>query len=462
MNFKTYEESNKRNNEKCFLKDKQKIKYHSFTLLEFFPLEKINDLREGLDRLYEGAFLANDPTYNYRDFLMNISINLFELNFFLPPYILNSKFKGKITFPDEVSRDLGDNISCYMFFIHKIMPSLVILQIEVILSANISNKLNDIIYKYHETNIDTIKEFTIKNILSPEIVKFNEIYELRYLLREEAINYLSQYFKGYFFEQIEKDDNSVVPYIDLFSLEYPTKKYDILNWTRENKGFFSCLGAYMPYTDINYSKADKLILSFEYGNAIKSRYNNCLVFANSNARRNPLPYLPNHKLKIGIDDEIETIFSSYSFELFAITRWLEIQEKHVVEFKKDISEEYNNISKNKLESLINKRKNIFNSIFQFQRFKSEYPVYEFDKDERDFYSILDDFAYFHNLKIRIDKRIEDIDRLISMIIKNSDNLLNLTNIEYNKKTQSDIRILTYVLSILAVVQILIIIWTTFT
>jgi len=458
MDFKIDEKSDKKDIEKCFLKDKQKIKYHSFTLLEFFPLEKINDLMMGLDKLYEGDFLTNDPIYNYRDFLMNISTNLFALNFFIPPYIVNSKFFGKTIFSDDVCRDLVDNINCIMFFIQKIMPSLVILRIDVILNENISNKLNDIIYAYPKTNIDTVIGFTSNNILSPEIVKFNEIYELRYLLREEVINYLSQYFKGYFFEQIEKDDNSVIPCVDLFSLKYPTDKYDILNWTRENKDFFDCFGAYMPYTDINYSEADKLILSFEYGSAIKSRYNNYLVFANSNARRNPLPYFPNNKIKIDIDNEIETIISFYSFELFAILRWLGIQEKHVGELNKDISEEYNNISKNKLESLIDKRKKIFNTIFQFQRLKAEYQFYEFNKDERDFHSILDNFAYFHNLKIRINQRIKNIDSLISIITKNSDNILNLTNIESNNRIQKHIRNLTIAILIFTTVQIIILVF----
>ena len=48
------------------------------------------------------------------------------------------------------------------------------------------------------------------------------------------------FFQGDFFER-SKENISVVPSIDLFSLEYPEKEEDILTWGNENKGFFLVL-----------------------------------------------------------------------------------------------------------------------------------------------------------------------------------------------------------------------------
>ncbi|NMC60280.1 MAG: hypothetical protein GYA51_12995 [Candidatus Methanofastidiosa archaeon] len=459
MDFKVDEESDKKDNEKCFLKNKQKIKYNSFTLLEIFPLEKINHLIDGLDKLYEGAYFTDDSRYNYRDILRNMSKNLFVSQVIPFPPIINVDFDC-IGLPRGVCYDLGDNITYYTLSLNVIMPSLVVLKINVYLNENISNKLNDIIYKYHKTNIDTVKDFTTKKILSPETVKYGEIYDFRASLRSEAINFISNYFKGYFFEEIKRADNSVVPYIDTFSLKYPMKYKEIVMWKIQNKEFFRCFGLSINNADV-YS--NNFLLSFEEGGIVmKARFNNYLLFANTKKIQNSLHFLLKNKNETiscidYINDEIEGIITEYPFELFAISRWLEIQEKYVGEFFNSISKEFTNINENKLELSIDIRKKISNIIFQFQRFKTEYKLYmryEYRKDFHCIYEDDDDFKYFSDLKNRINERINDIDELIFMYTNNSDSIITLKNIEYNKNIQDGIYVLTFFIIILTIIQII--------
>jgi len=463
-------ERDKRDNENSFLKDRQKIKYHSFILLEIFSLEKINLLIDGLCDLYSDVSIIDTSIDTMKVILSNSSTELFQYRTLPLPKISDINFKDKIL-PIEVLYNLGDNIDSYEIRISAIMPSLVVMQIHVRLNEGISAKLNDILYKYHKsiddksittTLNDTFFErlgipkkgdstkLVITNTRSAGIIKSEEIYDFRASLRSEAINFLSNFFKGYFFELTEKEDSSVVPYIDLFSLDYDINKEDISNWIMENSEFFRCFRTCSSFTYKNYLLCPELRKHYHSDNSIRiGKFSNYLVFAN---RKNiqELGILKN------IDDIIERRINSYSFELFAISRWLEIQEKHVGTFNKRISAEFTNIDKNKLELSIDTRKEIFKDIFQFQRFKAEYQLYDFYDQGVDFYSISNnpETKYFDGLKNDMDERINDIDQLISMFTKNSDSILNLKNIEYNKKIQNNIRNLTIAIIFLTIVQII--------
>jgi len=471
---KRKEKIDNRDNENSFLKDRQKIKYHSFILLEIFPLEKINLLIDGLCSLYSDVPVIDTSIDKMKVILSNSSTELFQYRTLPLPKISDINFKDKIL-PIGVFYNLGDNIDSYEIRISAIMPSLVVMQIHVHLNEDISAKLNEILYKYHKsideksittTLNDAFFEYSgipkkddsptlvITNTKSAGIIKSEEIYDFRTALRSEAINFLSNFFKGYFFELTEKEGSSVVPYIDLFSLDYVINKEEISNWIMENTGFFSCFRTHSSFTYMNYLLCPESRSHYLSDYSIRTgKFSNYLLFAN---RKN----IQEFGILKNIDDTIEKRINSYSFELFAISRWLKIQERHVGNFNNRISAEFTNIHKNKLELSIDTRKEIFKDIFQFQRFKAEYQLYDFYDQGVDFYSIANnpETKYFDKLKNDIDGRINDIDQLISIFTKNSDNILNLKNIEYNKNIQNNTRNLTYALLFLAVVQILILIF----
>src|SRR3989338_6230879 len=136
-------------NEWCFLKDKQKVKYHSFILLELFPLEKISNLIKGLDELYKDVSASQKNRLKYGDVLKDSHSKIFQWNTLNLPYITTTKLKGKVL-PNCAFHDLGENIRHLHISIYKILPSYVILQIQVYLDEKISKKINDVIYKYHK------------------------------------------------------------------------------------------------------------------------------------------------------------------------------------------------------------------------------------------------------------------------------------------------------------------------
>jgi len=212
---KEYENRVRQENERCFLKDKQKVKYHSFILLELVPLEKIEQLISGLDKLYANVSLSKKSRLNYKKFLSDCHSKLFQRFTLYLPYIVTSKLKGKVL-SDCIFHDLGDKIRRIYVSIYKVMPSNIILQFQVCLNGKISEKINDKIYQYHEEtreSIETSKGESI-TVYGPENKKKTEIYQLRKDLHKEAVDFLNNYFKGYFFE-LSKENISAVPSLDL-------------------------------------------------------------------------------------------------------------------------------------------------------------------------------------------------------------------------------------------------------
>jgi len=237
-------------NERCFLEDKQKLKYHSFILLELIPLENIKQLIVGLDKLYADASLFQKSRLNYKKFLSDCHSKLFQRFILNLPYIITSNLKGKgeVFSLGCIFYDLGDNIQSIYISIYKVMPSSVLLRFQVCLNSKISEKINDLIYQYHEEireSIETPKGESI-TVYGPEIKKKTEIYQLRKDLHKEAVDFLKNYFKGYFFE-LSQENISAVPSIDLFSLDYPVKEDEIFVWGTENIGFLNCLSTHISY-----------------------------------------------------------------------------------------------------------------------------------------------------------------------------------------------------------------------
>jgi hypothetical protein len=444
---KKHEDFVRQQNERCFLKDKQQVKYHSFILLEIIPLEKINQLFDGLDSLYLEVSQSESGRLNYRKILSDSHSKLFQTNTLYLPYIATLRLKGKI-FPTCAFHDLGDNIQHMYISIYHILPSTAVLQIHVYLEDEISKKINGIIYEYHtekQETIETPKGGYIE-IYSPENQKKSEIYHLKQSLHGEAVNFLKKYFSGYFFE-LTNNDTSIVPSIDLFSLELPNKDDEVINWWRENRGFLRCLDTfYDSYTWLKYENYMFTSQKNDY-----SMYDNYLILAN---RTNGLDHLyPD------VDTAIEENLNFCCFDLLAIDRLVKLQESNVGKFNLTVSQEIDNIRSNNFNKAIEGRKEILRTIFSFERFVAEFAGYWLRPDRFKFEPLFDtkesgkQMDLFKGLHENINTRIKEINALISLFAREHENVLNLKNLEFNKKMQDKVLWLTILILILTIIQI---------
>jgi hypothetical protein len=448
---KEYKSRVRQENERCFLKDKQKIKYHSFILLEMVPFEKINQLISGLDKLYANASISLKSRLNYKKFLTESHSKLFQGYSLYLPCITTAKLKGK-TLPDCIFYDLGDKIQYIHISIYKVLPSTIILQIQVYLDDEISKKINDTIYQYHKEKKESIgasKEKYIR-MYSPERQKEDEIYQLRKDLHREAVDFLNNYFKGYFFE-LSKENISVVPSIDLFSLDYPVKEEEILDWGFENRPFFSCFNVYInPYMSFRY---ENYLFCFESNRDVK--FENYVLFANRKTSTN--------NMYPDIDTAITGKLDFCSFDLIAIERWVKIQEDVVGKINSTVSEEILKIQKNKFGKAIETRKDVLKNIFSFKRFEVEYKRPGFIYDRFTFKSLRDKnnpertIDLFKGLKENINTRIKDINNLIDGLTRQYETILNLKNLEFSKNMKNSVLILTWVIIFLSIFQITILV-----
>jgi len=441
-------------NERCFLKDKQKLKYHSFILLELIPLENIKQLIVGLDKLYADASLFQKSRLNYKKFLSDCHSKLFQRFILNLPYIITSNLKGKgeSFSPDSIFYDLGDNIQSIYISIYKVMPSSILLRFQVCLNSKISEKINDLIYQYHEEIRESIKtpKGEYITVYDPEIKKETEIYQLRKDLHKEAVDFLKNYFNGYFFE-LSKENISVVPSIDLFSLDYPVKENDILNWGIENRPFFSCFSTNItPWESFKY---ENYLFCTESKRDVA--FNNYTIFANRETSK--------EKIYPDIDSAIELKLNFCSFDLIAIERWVRIQEDVVGKLSSTVLEEISKIQENKFSKAIETRKSILKNVFSFKRFGVGYKWNTFIFDKFTFTSLKDErnperqIDLFKGLKEGINTRTKEIGSIIDVFTKQYETILNLKNLEFSKNMQTSVRWLTIVIIVLSIIQITILV-----
>jgi hypothetical protein len=313
-------------------------------------------------------------------------------------------------------------------------------------------EINDIIYQYHEEireSIETSKGEFI-TVYGPEIKKKIEIYQSRKDLHKEAVDFLNNYFKGYFFE-LSKENISAVPSIDLFSLDYPVKENDILNWGIENRSFFSCFSTSItPWESFKY---ENYLFCTESKRDVA--FNNYTIFANRETSK--------EKIYPDIDSAIELKLNFCSFDLIAIERWVRIQEDVVGKLSSTVLEEISKIQENKFSKAIETRKSILKNVFSFKRFGVGYKWNSFIFDRFTFMSLKDkknpkrQIDLFKGLKEGIDTRIKEISNLIDVFTKQYETILNLKNLEFSKNMKNSVLWLTIVIIVLSIIQITILV-----
>lgn len=452
------EDFDRRNNENCFLKDKQRIKYNSFIFLEIIPLEKQNQLFNGLDNLYSEVNGYCSTRLEYREIYSNRHHKLFQKCSLNLPSIVNLNCKENY-FDTATYQDLGDNIREIEISVSNPLPSIILLQLNVHLNEEVSQKINEIVYKYHPQKEETItlQNGTFIKKSHPEMQKRSEISNFRNSLHKETIDFLKKYFSGIFFYLAETAP-SIVPTIDVISFDYPSDEKGIIAWGRENSGFISCFNTYFSshtcYRNRNY------LLMFESNDFEDNNYNNYsnyIVFANRKERID--------KSYFDIDSEIVMKINECDFNLIAIDRFVREQENQVGKLNTLITQEIENLQSDNLNKIIDNQKKVVKAIFSFERFSIEFSEpWSFHRNFKFknliFWEDVDKSTeLFHEIKDSIDFRIKKINILNSLFSQEYEKILSLKNLEYNKKMQQSVYYLTIIVIFLAFIQLLLLLKT---
>lgn len=427
----------KKENEYCFLEDKE-IYYHSIVIMELFNLEDFNNLLKGLKDIYADLNVLDFDIINKLEKkLNNQNSKLFNQWYMNLPFIADVKLKGKVL-PSGVLHDLGKNIDFLSIRIYGTSPSTVIVQIHADLNSKVSEQLNGILHKYHEevVEIHETPRGKYKEHFLPINLKKREINDLRYSIKIEVINFLKNYFKGFFFNLVE-EEGKLVPSVDLFSLNYSSDNDELLNWLNKHTYFFECfsVSSYDPFKCGNY-------ILFEED----SNYKNYLMFADRETA--------NIELYDTVDGSIIDTPKDYSFEIFVIYRWVEIQEKIVGAFNSLITSEILNLENGELKKIIINRKRIYHEMFSFERFKAELESYSLNYNFMNFISIRHGFYLSKSLSETINIKLEKIEGLTKTFDKYFNSILNLKNVEYSKKSQDHVVFLTALVIFLTVILVL--------
>ncbi len=435
----------KKENIDCFLPYEEELKCHSLILLDIFNFEDFDNLINGLNRLYANSDIVDSSRLKEAENYIKSEDKLFKFWFLHLPLITNSLLKVKL--PLGISHDLGNYINNINITLYGILPSMVILQVQLDLNYTFSDKINDILYNFHNETINTIETSKINYTerISPKHHKELEIKNLRISIKTEIIKFLSEYFTGYFF-RLYKDNPSIIPSVELFSLTYPIGDNDVLEWGRNLKDFFSCFSTSISHD--NSFKHSRYLLCRE--NYLETQFSNYLIFANRN-----FPECPEYS---DFDHSIEYNIKNCSFELLAINRFISIQKRLVEKLNKMISKEIRYLQKNKLNKAIENRKSLNSELFYFERFKIEFKQYEKREvylNRRDFIVLNGKKDFFNNLAKIIDFKMDEIGNSIKTLNKYSNSVLKLNNMKYTKKNQDSVLLLTIAVIFLTVVQIVI-------
>lgn len=426
----------KRDNERCFLPNNEKIKYHSIILYELFSTEKFGKLIDGLDELYINLSDFNKSRLKYKDALQNLEVGLFKGSTLYLPHISNKQFEMQFQI-GHVFHNLGKSLKHISLSLHKVSASFAVLEIKAHLSDNVSNQVNEIIYTYKETTEIANGEYV--EIHYPNQIKQENISEIKKKVKNELINFLSIYFKGYFFE-LSETNASVIPSISIYSLKYPDDD-KIIDWGSERAHFFNCFNSHIStcmYRDRHYL--------FCENNRKDESFNNFSVFINSDVELNDM--------RPDVNSYIERELNTSSFILLSFIRWLEIKRQIVERFGLTLSEEIEDLTKSKIKNIIEKRKTIATESFNFERFKIEFNQMN-TYGHSDFESLNERKDNLHEtLMANIQNRIDNIGETINKLNEHSNAISNLKNIEYSKNMQDIVIILTVIILCLTAIQII--------
>lgn len=432
------------------------IEYNSILLMEIIKIEDYEQLIEDLKDLF-----LNLDSMDYlrvqkaEELIKNQNKQIFRDSHVILPFISHSKFIGSILPSNRVFFDLGDHVDHVQISIHNFSPSYILLDLRCLLNQEVSNRLNLIINGVYQPIVkqQTNSKGTYKEYINSERLKEEEISDLRYLIKKEMIEFFVDHFDGKFMESsIEKNDYSIVPSIDIFSLDFPIDNLE--EWCKTNEKLFNMFSIiFSASRTFQYER----YLFFKEDRSTKNNLNYLIFARNFETKEEKSKKTEEQQKNSELNPENVNIINGLircPFSLIAVEREVECEVSSINEINNIVLKEMSNLKKEDIKDLLKRRETMFKGIFEFERFKMETVSYLNNISFCDFVSLKNSQKFFDILKKSITTKLEFIEIITLKYSKQSQSNLELKNIDYNRKSQKRIFWLTVVVGFLTFIQVL--------
>jgi hypothetical protein len=415
-----------------FLPSTTEFKYNSIILMELFDKKDFKKLSKKLNILYKDFNSEHIIIKEYtKYFKFSEKVGVTRL-----PEIRNSNFSYE-SFSYGIKYDLGENFKYLNILLNKISPSTIILEIHASLKTDISDNINEILNKNYEDFVSHINHDPFYGDFYRLDSKEIDNYIVK--LKKELLSLVSVLFKGYFLKL--ENSHLLTPMIDVFSLNYPEEDEKIINWGKKHGAFMGSL--FKTYISPETTFRSSIFLLCQVA---KFYSINPVILAN----RNKLS--PRIDIDQDIDLYIQRGLLSRSFAPIVIERWLNTQKQSIDKLNDLISEKINVVDSIDMNEVLKCNKRLSKENYHFKSFKVELNQYPLSYIH-EFESLCDKTNFFKSLMRLIFKITTDTEILIDNLSENLNQVLNIKNIEYNKDIQDSIKFLTYVVIVLAIIQI---------
>lgn len=432
------------------------IQYNSILLMEIIKIEDYDKLIKNLENIFsELDSIDYLKIQKAEEMLKNQNKQIFRDKKVVLPFISHSKFRGKIPPDNRVFLDLGTNVDHVQISVHNFSPSYILFDLRCLLNQQVSEKLNSIINGIPKSILEkrTNLKGDYNEQISPERLKEKKISDLKYLIKKEMIDIFSNYFKGKFMtNSLEKKDYSIVPGIDIFSLDFPLNNVE--KWCETNKNLFNMFSiVFSADTAFQFER----YLFFKEDRSLRDNLN-YLIFARSYQSIAEKSKKTKEQQKIDeINPENLNIVNGLikcPFSLLAVEREVDSQVTSINKINSIIEEEMRNLKNEDIKSLLEKTETIFRGKFEFERFKIETNSYVQNLSFCQFFSLNNQNEFFDILKTTMKVKLELIENITLKYSKQAQANLELKNMDYNRKYQNTILGLTVVVGFFTFIQVL--------
>lgn len=428
-----------------FIDPKSDINYESIILLELFELNEFKMLEENLRTLYDRI----DNHHLDRAIKIINSNNPSEYAFDRLPEIRNSKFDYK-SFHCGITKDLGENFKYLNIRLTRISYLNIVLEIHASLTPEISNKMKNLMFEDYTEFVSEAKKSIIGILIFDMYgIKTEKINKFKQALKDELIQIISNFFKGYFMTS----DITSMPKIDVFYLNYPENEVDVVEWGEKHGKFIgTCFQTYLsPKTTFKKKIFDKILLLL------------CKIHFDSNS-----PVILANKLKLSprIDEDqdielyIQNILISNSFSLIAIQKRIQSEVKDIGELNSTISKKIENVDDLNLNETLECIKALSKKNYYFKRIKLELDSVNHDFIHT-FKSLEGEKDFFADIQKNIFNKIKNNENIIKILNENLRQFLDIKTIEYTNKTQKSNYVLSQRILIFTIVIVIVSIATIF-
>lgn len=386
------------------------LKGTSIIIVELFEKEDFEALLYSLNKLFGYRYTDDRYFRIYDKPEMTREYGLGLRNF---PYLVK-----KVTSPDkECSYDLGEHIDHIKIdFVH-VTPSIAMLKFHFFLENDVSKKIIETLNVKNKRYEKPEGKGSYKWVFDHREDMWevqDEINKIRALINPNIIKILG-IFKGYFYKEYD-NDFSIFPTIDVFNLDHPETKDEVIKWIEDNFGFLGSITAVTPF--IYFYKDDGNLLCNKEIN-IEEKYQNCIMFS-----KDP-----------------SFVSFDFDFELLGLERWIDIKLEELENLKSLIEQEVKTLEKNKLKDLLKKSVIISEKFLPVERLQLEFKfIHEPISELLSLYNSKTNF--FDKLHKNILENIETIKIIKKASNEQMDTILNIKNIQFNETIQNKMLSLT--------------------